>query len=110
MSHSLNTYYLDLSPYNTRERTCIISCTIRAGRPWAHGKNILDYNGWAGRNIITDAGGWAEVVGYNVDGCIKVDCVSDRLICEGYLLSHLRVGPDAYLIRRMDRGDYKILN
>jgi hypothetical protein len=55
-----NTYYSDLSPYNMREWTCIISCTIWAGRPWAHGKNILDYDGWAGRNIIPDAGGWAH--------------------------------------------------
>jgi hypothetical protein len=68
---------------------------IRASGPWAHGKNILDHDGWAGREIIPDGGGgpmqgicrvnewadvheysvdgWAEVVGYNADGCIKVD-------------------------------------
>ncbi|KAG1822338.1 hypothetical protein EV424DRAFT_1346554 [Suillus variegatus] len=55
-----NTYYSDLSPYNTRERTCIISCMIRASGPWAHDKNILDYDGWAGRQIIPDGGRWAH--------------------------------------------------
>ncbi|KAG1792843.1 uncharacterized protein HD556DRAFT_1444237 [Suillus plorans] len=54
------TYYSDLSPYNTRERTCIISRMIRASGPWAHDKNILDYDGWAGRQIIPDGGGWAH--------------------------------------------------
>ncbi|KAG1798779.1 hypothetical protein EV424DRAFT_1352461 [Suillus variegatus] len=68
-----STYYSDLSPYNTRERTCIISHMIRASGPWAHDKNILDYDGWAGRQIIPDGDGWAEVVGYYADGCIKVD-------------------------------------
>ncbi|KAG1778620.1 hypothetical protein EV702DRAFT_1044482 [Suillus placidus] len=81
------TYYSDLSPYNTREWTCIISRMIRASGPWAHGRNILDYDGWAGSQIIPDGGrvdewadvneysvdGWAEVVGYYADGCIKVD-------------------------------------
>lgn len=55
-----DTYYSDLSPYNTRERTCIISRMIRASGPWAHDKNILDYDGWAGRQIIPDGGGWAH--------------------------------------------------
>ncbi|KAG1788847.1 uncharacterized protein HD556DRAFT_1311767 [Suillus plorans] len=54
------TYYSDLSPYNTRERTCIISRMIRASGPWAHDNNILDYDGWAGREIIPDGGGWAH--------------------------------------------------
>ncbi|KAG2087547.1 uncharacterized protein F5147DRAFT_781312 [Suillus discolor] len=54
------TYYSDLSPYNTRERTCIISRMIRASGPWAHDKNILNYDGWAGRQIIPDGGGWAH--------------------------------------------------
>ncbi|KAG1819451.1 hypothetical protein EV424DRAFT_1347415 [Suillus variegatus] len=54
------TYYSDLSPYNTREWTCIISRMIRASGPWAHDKNILDYDGWAGREIIPDGGGWAH--------------------------------------------------
>ncbi|KAG1788848.1 uncharacterized protein HD556DRAFT_1311768 [Suillus plorans] len=67
------TYYSDLSPYNTREWTCIISRMIRASGSWAHDKNILDYDGWAGRKIIPDGDGWAEVVGYYADGCIKVD-------------------------------------
>jgi hypothetical protein len=133
MSHGwIHTYYSDLSPYNMREQMCIISRTIRASGPWAHGKNILDMtDGPGGILFPMQAGGpmqgickvdewadvhaysvdgWVEVVGYYVDGCIKVDCVSDRLICEGYLLSHLQVGPDAYLIRRVGQGDYKILN
>ncbi|KAG1890639.1 uncharacterized protein F5891DRAFT_1197915 [Suillus fuscotomentosus] len=55
-----NTYYSDLSPYNMRERMCIISHMIWASRPWAHDKNILDYDGWAGRQIIPDGGGWAH--------------------------------------------------
>ncbi|KAG1836600.1 hypothetical protein C8R48DRAFT_680467 [Suillus tomentosus] len=54
-----------------RERTCIISRMIRASGPWAHDKNILDYDRWAGRQIIPDGDGWAEVVGYYADGCIK---------------------------------------
>ncbi|KAG1792089.1 uncharacterized protein HD556DRAFT_1482927 [Suillus plorans] len=57
---SVATYYSDLSPYNTRERTCIISRMIRASGPWAHDKNILDYDGWAGRQIIPDGDGWAH--------------------------------------------------
>ncbi|KAG1774209.1 hypothetical protein EV702DRAFT_1200457 [Suillus placidus] len=57
---ALDTYYSDLSPYNTRERTCIISHMIRASGPWAHGRNILDYDGWAGSQIIPDGGGWAH--------------------------------------------------
>ncbi|KAG1787890.1 uncharacterized protein HD556DRAFT_1448395 [Suillus plorans] len=56
----VTTYYSDLSPYNTRERTCIISRMIRASGPWAHDKNILDYDGWTGRQIIPDGGGWAH--------------------------------------------------
>ncbi|KAG1867498.1 hypothetical protein C8R48DRAFT_671722 [Suillus tomentosus] len=56
----VGTYYSDLSLYNTRERTCIISRMIRASGPWAHDKNILDYDGWAGGQIISDGGGWAH--------------------------------------------------
>ncbi|KAG2337914.1 hypothetical protein BDR05DRAFT_894513, partial [Suillus weaverae] len=54
------TYYSDLSPYNMREWTCIISCMIRASGPWTHGRNILNYDGWAGSQIIPDGGGWAH--------------------------------------------------
>jgi hypothetical protein len=43
------TYYSDLSPYNMREQTYIISRMIWASGPWAHGKNILDYDRWARR-------------------------------------------------------------
>jgi hypothetical protein len=57
----VGTYYSDLSPYYTSERTCIISRMIRASGPWAHGRNILDYDGWAGKNIIPDGGGWAHI-------------------------------------------------
>jgi hypothetical protein len=67
---------------------------MQAGGPM---QGICKVDEWADVHEYS-VDGWAEVVGYNVDGCIKVDCVSDRLICEGYLLSHLRVDPDAYLI------------
>ncbi|KAG1800541.1 hypothetical protein EV424DRAFT_1352106 [Suillus variegatus] len=60
LERQVATYYSDLSPYNTRERTCIISRMIWASGPWAHDKNILDYDGWAGRQIIPDGGGWAH--------------------------------------------------
>ncbi|KAG2359926.1 hypothetical protein BDR07DRAFT_1378340 [Suillus spraguei] len=88
----------ELSPYYTSEWTCIISRMIRASGPWAHGRNILVDDGWAGRNIIpNDSGvdewadvheypvdGWAEVVGYHVDGCIKVDVYQiDRRVGQG---------------------------
>ncbi|KAG2354744.1 hypothetical protein BDR07DRAFT_1494136 [Suillus spraguei] len=54
------TYYSELSPYYTSERTCIISRMIWASGPWAHGRNILVDDGWAGRNIIPDDSGWAH--------------------------------------------------
>ncbi|KAG1729392.1 hypothetical protein EDB19DRAFT_1832434 [Suillus lakei] len=60
---------------------------IWASGPWAKGRNILDYDGWAasgpmwgicrvdewadGHQYSID--GWAEVVGYYVDRCTKVD-------------------------------------
>jgi hypothetical protein len=56
-----STYCSNISPYNTSERTCIISRMIRASGPWAEGKNIPDYDRWAGRDIIPDGGGWAHV-------------------------------------------------
>ncbi|KAG2357355.1 hypothetical protein BDR07DRAFT_1380152 [Suillus spraguei] len=67
------TYYSELSPYYTSERTCIISRMIRASGPWAHGRNILVDDRWAGRNIFPmTAGGpmqgicrvdeWADVM------------------------------------------------
>ncbi|KAG1829555.1 hypothetical protein DFJ58DRAFT_848670 [Suillus subalutaceus] len=69
---------LNISPYYTSERTCIISRMIRASGPWAEGRYILDCDGWAGSVIIPDGDGLAqtgsaEVVGYYVDGCTKVD-------------------------------------
>ncbi|KAG2352798.1 hypothetical protein BDR07DRAFT_1383862 [Suillus spraguei] len=91
--------WIELSPYYTSERTCIISRMIRASGPWAHGRNILVDDGWAGRNIIPDDGGvdewadvyeypvdgWAEVVRYYVDGCTKVDVYQvDRHILDGW--------------------------
>ncbi|KAG2351783.1 hypothetical protein BDR07DRAFT_1385346 [Suillus spraguei] len=96
--HDGATYYSELSPYYTSEWTCIISRMIRASGPWAHGRNILVDDGWAGRNIIPDdsgvdewadvheypVDGWAEVVGYHVDGCIKVDVYQiDRRVLDG---------------------------
>ncbi|KAG1720432.1 hypothetical protein EDB19DRAFT_1835985 [Suillus lakei] len=47
--------------WNDCERTCIISHMIRASGPWAEGRNILDYDGWAGSDIIPDGGEWAHV-------------------------------------------------
>ncbi|KAG0700517.1 hypothetical protein DFH29DRAFT_876571 [Suillus ampliporus] len=32
-----------------------------ASRPWAEGRNILDYDGWAGSDIIPNGGKWAHV-------------------------------------------------
>ncbi|KAG1725125.1 hypothetical protein EDB19DRAFT_1833926 [Suillus lakei] len=43
------------------DSTCIISHMIRASGPWAEGRNILDYDGWAGSDIIPDGGEWAHV-------------------------------------------------
>ncbi|KAG1724143.1 uncharacterized protein EDB91DRAFT_1087565 [Suillus paluster] len=82
-----HTYCSNISPYYTSERTCIISHMIWASKPWAKGRYILDYDGWAGSVIIPDGDGvdewadgheysidgWAEVVGYYVDGFTKVD-------------------------------------
>src|SRR6267154_1605462 len=84
---SLVTYCSNISPYNTSERTCIISRMIRASGPWAEGKNIPDYDGWAGRDIIPDGGGWAHV---------------------GNMYSRW-VGPDVYYIRRVGRGRQYII-
>ncbi|KAG2054057.1 hypothetical protein BDR06DRAFT_971769 [Suillus hirtellus] len=81
------TYYSDLSPYNMREWTCIISHMIWASRPWAHDKNILNYDGWAGRQIIPNGGRWAEVVGYYADGCIKVDVYE----IDGWAQTHIKL-------------------
>ncbi|KAG2147705.1 hypothetical protein DEU56DRAFT_753526 [Suillus clintonianus] len=76
---------------NSYQETGIISHTIWASGPWAKGRNILDYDGWAGSIIIPNGdgwahvgNGWAEVVGYYVDGCTKVDVyqIAGRL-CKG---------------------------
>ncbi|KAG1849283.1 hypothetical protein DFJ58DRAFT_729571 [Suillus subalutaceus] len=56
-----NRYYSDLSPYYMSEPTYIISRIRRASGPWADGRNILNYDGWAGRNIIPNGGGWAHI-------------------------------------------------
>ncbi|KAG1720288.1 hypothetical protein EDB19DRAFT_1836057 [Suillus lakei] len=49
-----------------------VHCAIMALSLW-EGRNILNYDGWAGSDIIPAGDGWAEVVGYYVDGCTKVD-------------------------------------
>ncbi|KAG2368434.1 hypothetical protein BDR07DRAFT_1372204 [Suillus spraguei] len=58
------------------------------GRPadhGPHGRNILvDDDGPGGILFPMTADGWAEVVGYHVDGCIKVDVYQiDRRVLDG---------------------------
>ncbi|KAG1792292.1 uncharacterized protein HD556DRAFT_1309367 [Suillus plorans] len=94
---------IDKSPYYTSERTYIISRMIQANGPWADGKNILDYDRWAGRDIILDGDGWAKVVGYYVDGCTKVDGWAEVVI--SYIILHR-----TFEKHRKMRGNFYLLN